>query len=55
LIPYQTVGVFIAAILVTAGLATLLILPALVTVLEKWLFPAPLTGRRDGLAPTEGA
>jgi hypothetical protein len=54
LIPYQTVGVFIAAILATAGLATLLILPALITVLEKWLFPAPLPGRGDGLAPTEG-
>jgi len=40
LVPYQTVGIFIAAILLAAGVATLLILPALITVLEKWLFPA---------------
>ena len=39
LVPYQTVGVFIAAILLTAGLSTLLILPALVTLLQRWLFP----------------
>ncbi len=39
LVPYQTVGLFIAAILLTAGLATLMILPALVTVLERGLFP----------------
>lgn len=31
LVPYQTVGVFIAAILLTAGIATLIILPALIT------------------------
>ncbi|HJW76395.1 MAG TPA: MMPL family transporter, partial [Thermoleophilia bacterium] len=39
LTPYKTVGAFIAAILLTAGLASLLILPAAVTLLEKWLFP----------------
>jgi predicted RND superfamily exporter protein len=39
LVPYQTVGLFIAAILVTAGVATLLILPSLIAVLEGWLFP----------------
>ena len=39
LVPYKTVGVFIAAILLTAGLASLLILPALITVLEPLLFP----------------
>jgi len=39
LVPYQTVGVFIAAILVTAGVASLLILPSLITMLERWLFP----------------
>ena len=48
LVPYQTVGVFIAAILVTAGLGTLLILPALVTVLERWLFPRSAGARREG-------
>jgi len=39
LVPYQTVGLFIAAILLTAGVATLLILPSLIAVLEAWLFP----------------
>jgi len=39
LVPYQTVGVFIASILLTAGLATLFILPALITLLERLLFP----------------
>ena len=39
LVPYQTVGTFIAAILLVAGVASLLILPALIALLEKWLFP----------------
>lgn len=39
LVPYRTVGFFIASILLSAGLATILILPALITVLEKFLFP----------------
>ena len=39
LVPYQTVGLFIAAILVIAGVGTLLIQPALITVMEKILFP----------------
>mgnify|MGYP006284431229 CR=1 FL=1 len=39
LVPYQTVGIFIAAILVTAGVASLLILPAMISIMEKWLFP----------------
>jgi hypothetical protein len=43
LVPYQTVGIFIAAILLCAGVATLLILPALIRVLEPWLFPATQT------------
>lgn len=38
LIPYQTVGVFISAILVIAGAATLFILPAMMTVFQKLLF-----------------
>lgn len=38
LIPYQTVGIFIAAILFLAGISSLLILPALITVLKRWLF-----------------
>ncbi len=38
LVPYQTVGVFISAILLLAGIATLIILPALISMLEKHLF-----------------
>lgn len=38
LVPYNTVGFFISAILLFAGVATLLILPALITVSEKYLF-----------------
>jgi len=38
LVPYQTVGVFISAILITAGAATLLLLPALISIFEKQLF-----------------
>jgi len=39
LVPYQTVGIFIAAILFTAGVASLFVLPAAITLLEGWLFP----------------
>jgi predicted RND superfamily exporter protein len=39
LVPYQTVGVFLASIMLYSGLATLWILPALLTVLKKWVFP----------------
>jgi len=39
LTPYQTVGIFIAAILLTAGIASLLILPASISIFEKLLFP----------------
>ncbi len=38
LVPYKTVGFFISAILLLAGAASLLILPALMTLLDKWLF-----------------
>lgn len=38
LVPYQTVGVFISAILLLAGLTTLLVLPALITLFERQLF-----------------
>ena len=38
LLPYRTVGVFISAILLLAGIASLFILPALLTVFEKQLF-----------------
>ncbi|MCB1682662.1 MAG: MMPL family transporter [Alphaproteobacteria bacterium] len=38
LVPYKTVGFFISAILLFAGIATLLILPAIITVFEQFLF-----------------
>ncbi|MBI1387023.1 MAG: MMPL family transporter [bacterium] len=38
LVPYNTVGVFIASILAVSGVGTLLILPALITLLEPRLF-----------------
>jgi len=43
LTPYQTVGVFIAAILLLAGLASLIVLPSLMRLLEKPLFPKSAT------------
>ncbi|MEF8943020.1 MAG: MMPL family transporter [Desulfohalobiaceae bacterium] len=39
LVPYQTVGALIASILIAAGAASLLILPAIIRLLEPWLFP----------------
>lgn len=39
LVPYNTVGVFMAAILGASGVATLIIMPALMRVLERMLFP----------------
>ncbi|MEE9612988.1 MAG: MMPL family transporter [Desulfatiglandales bacterium] len=39
LVPYKTVGMFMASILVISGIATLFILPALMRVLGRFLFP----------------
>jgi uncharacterized protein len=38
LVPYQTVGFLLATILLVSGVTTLLILPALIRLLEPWLF-----------------
>jgi predicted RND superfamily exporter protein len=38
LVPYQTVGFFLAGIMAVSGIATMLILPALITLFESWLF-----------------
>ncbi len=38
LVPYQTVGLFIASILILAGMVSILLLPALIKVLENRLF-----------------
>ncbi len=42
LIPYQTVGVFLATIMFYSGFATLWILPALLTVMKGWVFKREL-------------
>lgn len=39
LVPYKTVGMFLASIMAISGVGTLIILPALIRVLEKRLFP----------------
>jgi len=39
LVPYQTVGILISAILLIAGLVSLLVLPALITLFKNRLFP----------------
>lgn len=52
LVPYKTVGVFLAAIMAFSGIATLLILPALVTLLEPRLFPSCAPGTRPGKCVT---
>ena len=38
LVPYRTVGFFLAMIMIVSWLTTLLILPALMRLMEKWLF-----------------
>ncbi|MBD3268059.1 MMPL family transporter, partial [bacterium] len=38
LVPYKTVGIFIATILAVSGVGTLVLLPSLVTVMNKWLY-----------------
>jgi hypothetical protein len=45
LLPYRTVGAFIAAILLAAGVASVLILPSLIRLLERWLFPETRASR----------
>jgi predicted RND superfamily exporter protein len=50
LLPYKTVGVFISAILLLAGIASLFILPALLTLLEKQMFKTTNTLEKEGEA-----
>ena len=45
LVPYQTVGVFIAAIIFSAGVITLVLLPALVTYFQNFLFRRLAVGK----------
>ncbi|MCI5157609.1 MAG: RND transporter, partial [Candidatus Electrothrix sp. AUS1_2] len=42
LVPYQTVGIFLATIMFYSGFATLWILPALLTVMKDWVFKKEL-------------
>ncbi len=41
LVPYQTVGIFLASIMLYSGLTTLWVLPAVITVMRGWLFNKP--------------
>jgi len=41
LVPYQTVGIFIAAIIFSAGVITLVLMPALMSYLAPFLFRRP--------------
>ena len=44
LVPYNTVGIFLAAIMATSCIITLALLPALLNAFNKWLFKAPVQG-----------
>jgi predicted RND superfamily exporter protein len=55
LVPYQTVGTLISAILVLAGLATLLILPALIGLFPNHLFKKEMRHESGSNAPAGGA
>jgi len=47
LVPYQTVGLLISSILITAGATTLILLPAMMSVFQKRLFPAKRTIQKE--------
>ncbi|MBK1671030.1 RND transporter [Rhodovibrio sodomensis] len=55
LVPYKTVGTLISAILVLAGLATLLILPALIDQFPNHLFKKEMRHESRANAPAGGA
>ncbi len=40
LVPYKTVGIFLCAIMALSGVATMLVLPALIRIMSGWLFKA---------------
>jgi len=50
LTPYITVGLFMAAIMLLCGLTTLLYLPALVKLWERWLLPEAPRGQPEARA-----
>ena len=45
LIPYQTVGIFLATIMAVSGIGTLVILPSLIQIFQKTLFRKDLAAR----------
>jgi predicted RND superfamily exporter protein len=47
LVPYNTVGFFLAAIMAVSGLVTLILLPAVMSLMRKRLFAAVRTGIAD--------
>ncbi len=54
LVPYRTVGLFIATIMAVSWLATLFLLAALATALQRWLF-RPTTVKQSSSPGTKGA
>lgn len=51
LVPYKTVGFFLASIMAVSWLTTLFLLPALLTILQKWAFKK--TGDGSGTATSD--
>jgi predicted RND superfamily exporter protein len=49
LMPYKTVGVFLASIMAISGLATMIIIPSLLTLMKKTMFRKlkPQSGGRE--------
>ncbi|GAA5185970.1 efflux RND transporter permease subunit [Ferrimonas gelatinilytica] len=50
LVPYITVGVLMASIMAVSASVTLLLLPAALTLLQRWALPTP-SGKQDATAP----
>ena len=48
LVPYKTVGIFLCAIMAVSGVITLLALPAMLSVAEKWFFKVKKTPESVG-------
>lgn len=47
LVPYKTVGFFLATIMAVSWLASLLILPALLSRFQQWVFPKPFSNDEE--------
>lgn len=52
LVPYRTVGFFLATIMAVSWMTTLLVLPALLAVLQRWAFREP---RAETIPATDNA